>query len=74
MTDDLVCPICKQKAKPLPDTVLTIGFDSPEAWQISRFDYRQSYCYSLECFGGEVGEGIEADEGTRTRRGYSNNQ
>jgi hypothetical protein len=29
MTDDLVCPICKQKAKPLADTVLTIGFDCP---------------------------------------------
>ena len=30
MTDDLVCPICKQKAKPLPDAVLTIGFDCPK--------------------------------------------
>jgi Xaa-Pro aminopeptidase len=29
MTDDLVCPICKTKAKPLDNMVYTTGFDCP---------------------------------------------
>ena len=27
MPDDLICPICKQKGKPIDNTVGTIGFD-----------------------------------------------
>lgn len=30
MTDDLVCPICKTKAKPIDNTEGTIGFDCPK--------------------------------------------
>jgi hypothetical protein len=30
MTDFLICPICKQKAKPIDSTVGTIGFDCPK--------------------------------------------
>jgi hypothetical protein len=27
MTDDLICPICKQKAEPIDNTVGSIGFE-----------------------------------------------
>ena len=30
MTIDLICPICKQKAKPIDSAVGTIGFECPK--------------------------------------------
>jgi hypothetical protein len=30
MTDFLICPICKHKAKPIGNTVGTIGFECPK--------------------------------------------